>query len=234
MIARRDILLGSAFGAAAVAAFALKPRRRVSLLGRDKLAQIIPMGFGDWTSRDVGDLVAPKEEGSLASTLYNETVGRIYTHATTRDEVMMLLAHGDTQTDRLQLHRPEKCYPAVGYEVSLNQPYKVALTSQDAIPSRMLCAKAPNREEYIVYWTRIGEFLPVSGGQQRYDQMSAALNGYIADGLLARFSLVGQEAGSAIPIIAGFIVGMVRAVHSEKRPALIGTGLSRALAAAGV
>ena len=78
----------------------------VSLLGDDKLADVVPRRFGAWTSHDVSDLVAPKTEDSLSARLYSQTVGRTYLNTETGAEVMALIAHGDTQSNSLQLHRP--------------------------------------------------------------------------------------------------------------------------------
>src|ERR1019366_5638200 len=98
------LIMGGACAAGAGAALALTTRRRVSLLGGAKLADIVPRAFGSWTSQDVGDLVSPKEEGSLMSKLYGETVERTYSGTETGAQVMMLLAYGDSQTNELQLH----------------------------------------------------------------------------------------------------------------------------------
>ena len=49
----------------------------------NKLTDILPRAFGDWTSRDVSDLYAPETPDSLAARLYGETVGRIYSHKDT-------------------------------------------------------------------------------------------------------------------------------------------------------
>src|SRR5450755_1194425 len=105
MIARRDILIGSACILAAGAAYALKPKRRVSLLAPGQhINQIVPRSFKDWSSRDIGDLFAPQGEDSLAARLYEETVGRLYQQASTGAEIVMLMAHGDVQSNELQLH----------------------------------------------------------------------------------------------------------------------------------
>jgi EpsI family protein len=227
MIARRDLLIGSACVVTAGAAVALKPKRRVSLLGRSKLADVVPSAFGAWTSRDVGDLVAPKTEGSLASRLYGETVGRVYRQAGTGIEVMMLLAHGDTQTDQLQLHRPESCYPAFGFQLTSNRPASVPLAGGEQLPTRRIVANGPDRIENIVYWSRIGEFLPNSGPQQRLDQLKTAMQGIVADGLLARFSVLGASPDDAFTALDGFIPTLIMAVRPGDRPALIGTLLAR-------
>ena len=59
--------------------------------------------------------VAPETPDSLAARLYGETVGRIYRQQSTGDQVIMLMAHGDVESNELQLHRPEVCYPAFGF-----------------------------------------------------------------------------------------------------------------------
>jgi len=93
---RRDLLVGALCLGGAGAAYALEPRRRVSLLGRRSLASIVPYRFGHYTARDVTDLIAPRED-SLAAALYGQTVGRVYSSSAGGPEIMMLLAYGDTQ-----------------------------------------------------------------------------------------------------------------------------------------
>lgn len=234
MIGRRDLLIGAACAAAGAAAYALKPRRRVSLQGSAKLEQIIPRQFGDWTSRDVSDLVAPQTPDSLAAKLYGETVGRIYQQASTENEVMMLLAHGDTQNNELQLHRPEVCYPAFGFAISDSTPIQLPLPGGITVPARRLIATAPGRQENIVYWSRLGEFLPRDGAEQRIDRLTTAMSGYVYDGLLARFSMLGSDPATAFAVVEKLIAQLVQAVPVQQRVGLIGTRLASAMAAARV
>lgn len=232
MTDRRELLIGGACLGAAGLAYGLIPRRQVSLLGRAKLDTIVPTTFGDWTSRDVADLVAPKVEGSLASRLYGETVSRIYQQASSGAEIMMLLAHGDTQSDDLQVHRPEICYPAFGFALSASAPTQLVLGSGVTLPGRRLVAKAQERAENIVYWTRLGEFFPIDGRQQQVARLRTAFRGNVADGLLARFSLLGPDPDAATGTIAQFVRGLVHAVAPDRRQALIGTERAAALAPA--
>jgi EpsI family protein len=227
------MLLGAACLAGSGLAFALAPRRYVSLMQRARLEQIAPAAFSTWTSRDVTDLVAPKVEGSLESRLYNQTLERIYTDSASGAEQMVLLAHGDTQSNELQLHRPEVCYPAFGFEVSSSRRYALRLAADAQLPVRSLVADAPGRRETIVYWTRLGEFLPTSESEQRLDRVETALRGVVSDGLLARFSLVGDDAGRAAQTIEGFIVAFLGAVASAHRATFVGTSLAGAMARSG-
>jgi EpsI family protein len=234
MMNRRDALVGAACLAAACASYALTPRRRVTLLGADrKLEDVVPRAFGDWTSQDVTDLVAPKIEGSLISRLYNQTVGRIYTSGRTGVQVMTLLAHGDTQTDDLQLHRPESCYPAFGFSIKSSVVTNFEILGPVTVPSRHLVAEAPDRRETIVYWSRLGEFLPVDRKEQQLDRMATAIRGNIADGLLTRFSIVGADSDGAFKALEDFIPQLVRSVARPDRAILIGTTRSLQMAAAG-
>jgi EpsI family protein len=234
MINRRDLLIGGACLAAAGAAYGLKPRRRVSLQGSAKLEQVVPRRFAGWSSRDVSDLVAPKTEDSLAAKLYGETVGRVYAPLAGEIEIMMLLAHGDTQSNDLQLHRPEVCYPAFGFAISNSQPIQLPLPGGVKLPARRLVATAPGRQENIIYWSRLGEFLPTDGSQQRLDRLDTAMHGYVADGLLARFSVLGSDPGTAFEAVSDFIGQLVKAVPPGQRRSLIGSPRASAMAAAKV
>jgi EpsI family protein len=231
---RRDILIGAACAAAAGTSFALEPRRRVTLLGRQKMADIVPRAFGAWASQDVSDLVKPLEPGSLAARLYGEEVARRYVNSASQAAVDVMLAHGDSQTDELQLHRPEVCYPAVGYAIVSSAARPVPLPGGVAVPARRLVANSPDRREHIVYWTRLGEFFPVNGSQQRLDQLKTALGGYVADGLLARFSVEGSDSQAAFGALQAFIRAMIVSTAASDRAALIGTRLAGALRAAKV
>ncbi len=235
MITRRDALVGSACLAAAGASYGLTPRRRVSLLGSNrKLESIVPIAFAEWTSQDVSDLVAPKVEGSLVAKLYNESLGRVYTNSVTGFQVMALLAHGDTQTDDLQLHRPETCYPAFGFTIRSSSVFDLIIHGPVSIPSRRLVADAPERRENIVYWSRLGEYLPISRQQQQVDRMATAFQGNIADGLLSRFSVVDSDTTRAFAVLEGFIPKLVLSVAKSDRAALIGTDRAKQLVAESV
>jgi EpsI family protein len=231
MIGRRDLILGASCLVAAGAAYQLKPRKHLSLLGQKKMEAIIPASFGSWSSRGDADLIKPLAEGSLAARLYSQSVARIYSHENGRDDVMVMVAYGENQSDLLQLHRPEACYPAVGFSLLLNTPTAVPLGHGVALPGRRVTATRSDRRENIVYWTRLGEYLPISGADQGKARLKTAMQGYIADGVLIRCSKVGEDDASAFQDLDRFIAEMVGAVAPADRPALVGTILSRALVA---
>lgn len=225
---RRDaILSGLAVSALGLSEY-LRPRRRLVLLTKVKLEDVMPREFGNWVAHDA-NLVGPEQAGRLAKTLYSETVGRTYENQTDGTAVMILAAYGDTQSDLLQLHRPEICYPAVGYTLQLSNPISVPLGTHVSLPARKVVAASENYFENIVYWTRLGERMPQSGGDQRNARLANAIEGFVADGILVRCSVAG-EGTAAFKLLNRFIPELLRAVKAEGRPALIGTRLAKAMA----
>jgi hypothetical protein len=163
MIRRRDAILAGLGLSALGFAEALRPRETLKLLkAGGTIDKALPRQFGDWESQDA-DLVGPAQAGRLATSLYSETIGRIYYNTTTGAEVFVLAAYGDTQSDLLQLHRPESCYPAVGFTLTLSQPTSVPVGTS-RIPGRRVIARLLN-----------------------------ALEGCVADGILVRFSALGPR-----------------------------------------
>lgn len=232
MIARRDFLIGAACCLGSGAAYALKPRRQTTLMdGGKKLNEILPTSIEGWTSRDVSDLVAPETPDSLAARLYGETVGRIYHQQSTGDQVIMLMAHGDVENNELQLHRPEVCYPAFGFAIAENTPVSLAFPKGVTVPCRRLIATSSEREETILYWTRLGEAFPTTVGEQRIERLRTAMHRYIPDGLLARFSVVGSDKARSFAIMENFVPNLVMHVAANQRRALIGTARASVLSA---
>ena len=231
MTSRRDFVIGGACVLSAGAAVALKPRRKTTLMPPGKkLTDILPHAFDGWTSRDVSDLYAPETPDSLLAQLYGETVGRIYQRSDGGPEIMMLMAHGDSQSNELQLHRPEVCYPAFGFAIVESQPVQLALRQAVALPGRRLIARSAQETEAVIYWTRLGEFFPVGVTEQRLARLDTAVHRYIPDGLLARFSMTGPDTAPAFETIRKFIANLVLGVAAGQRAALIGTPRARLLA----
>lgn len=226
---RRDLVIGGACLTAVGAAYALKPRKRLILLAEGKMASLLPLTLDDWSAENADGLVQPKSEDSLAAALYSEMVGRIYHEASTGKAVMMLVAYGDTQSDLLQLHRPETCYPALGFNLVSTKATELPLPGGLALPVRRVVATTRDRQENIVYWTRMGEYLPRSGGEQREVRLRTAIAGYIPDGALIRFSVIGNDESDAFALMNRFILKLLEAIPTTKRKALIGTQLSMSM-----
>jgi EpsI family protein len=232
VIDRRQLLCGGACIGAVLAAEFLRPRKRLSLMGPSvTLEQITPKKFGEWSEVPIGGVLQPNDEGSLSSKLYSQTLGRVYQHASTGVYLMLALAYGDTQSDLLQLHRPETCYPAFGFSLSEFQRTGIELPTNIVLPTRSMVATAPDRVEIVSYWSRLGEFLPTSQQEQRLDKLKTALAGFVPDGILVRSSTLDEDVAKGLAANRSFLHDLILAIVPQHRAPFIGTKLAQALAA---
>ena len=228
---RRAFLISAGCLASAAGATALRPRDRMSLMGKLKLETAIPDHFAGWSRFESNQIVAPESENSLSRQLYSQSVARLYARGEDAF-AMLLIAYGDTQSDTLQLHRPEVCYPAFGMEITENLPVHIAVAPQISIPGRDLVAINAERQEFITYWTRIGQALPTSGREQRAAKLRNAMAGLIPDGVLTRVSTIADDPAKAFASNQQFIADLLAAVRPAVRRVLTGDAITRALNAA--
>jgi EpsI family protein len=226
---RRAFLIGAGCLASAASAAALTPRQRVSLMGGLKLDDVIPDSFAGWTRIESNQIVTPESDNSLSKQLYSQSVARLYIRGE-EEFVMMLIAYGDTQSDTLQLHRPEVCYPAYGMDIIENRQVPISLAPGVRLPGRDLLAINAERREYVTYWTRIGQAFPTSGSEQRTAKLRDAFAGRISDGVLARFSTIGDAAGPSFAMNQRFIADLLAALPMAARRVLTGDAVTAALA----
>ena len=184
----------------------------------------MPKRFGDWETVPSAQFVLPKNPGSLSDRLYNQTLTRLY-QSPTGIPVMLVMAYGQTQNDLLQLHRPEVCYAAVGFQISGSAVADVVLPGGASLPVRELVASNDTRVEPIVYWTRIGDTLPTTGNEQRVAKLKQQLAGIIPDGILVRISTVSDAGPEVFAALRQFAATLVTAVAPADRAVLIGNTL---------
>jgi EpsI family protein len=221
---RREVLMGLGCVAALGTAEALRPRRLVSYMqpGR-KLADLVPRSLPGFHEGGTGDIIVPRTEGSLASTLYSDELARTYEpYGHDETSVMMLIAYGPAQTETLQLHRPEVCYPAIGFEIIGHSNVMLSCGPVGQVPAVALTAKQEGRIEDIVYWTRVGNDLPQTFHQQTWARLRQSLAGDVGDGTLARASAVRTSSDSQFGVVSKFMEALVAGVGPEGRRALIG------------
>ncbi len=229
MVRRRDVLLGVPLLLAAGGALALTPRRTLDLLGDGDLEKLIPKDIGPWTVTPSNAMILPEStEGSLADRLYSQTVSRLYL-ADSEIPVMLVIAYGSTQSDQLQLHRPEVCYRAFGFEVTGSRAVQIPVAPPRMLPARELVASTNERTEPILYWTRIGDHLPASSREQRIMKLRSEIAGYVADGVLVRMSTVGEPDPQKFAALERFARMMLDATDPAGLPALVGRPLAAAI-----
>ena len=222
---RRDIVFGGALGLAGAGALALKPRKRLVLLGDRKLDDVVPQQIGDWKNFPSSNFVLPKSPGSLADRLYSQTISRLYL-SPTKLSMIVVIAYGAVQNDLLQLHRPETCYSAIGYTISASRRRQLPIGGNALLPIRELTANNDSRMEQICYWTRIGDDLPTDGQEQRRVKLMQQLNGYLSDGVLVRISTPAQDDPRVFAQLELFAKAMLAAMNPADRMVLIGRPLA--------
>ena len=219
MLTRRKFALGFAFASIAGIAAARQPTKNVDYLGKNKLDQILPEKLGKWTFVSSSGLVVPPED-QLSQALYSQLLTRVYA-TESGTPIMLLVAQSASQTGILQIHRPEFCYTAGGYELSPSAPHMVSLGGS-TVPALTISATLLGRTEQIVYWTRIGQHLPLSWRQQRMAVAMDNLRGIIPDAVMVRVSTYGNDKAAALAEVDDFIRAMIESVAPQARRVLIG------------
>ena len=219
-LTRRKFALGFAFATIAGVAAARQPSKNVDYLGNGKLEKILPEKIGGWTFASNSGLVVPPED-QLAQALYSQLLTRVYTSAA-GTPIMLLVAQSASQTGILQIHRPEFCYTAGGYELSPSSPHRVSLPPHGALPALSISASMRGFTEQIVYWTRVGEHLPQSWTQQRLAVAMDNLRGVIPDAVMVRVSTYGNDKAAALAEVDDFIRTMIGSIAPSARRVFIG------------
>jgi EpsI family protein len=210
---RRRFLIGGMLAAGSGVAFARKPTEKIDYLGGRKLEAIVPKQIGSWEFLTNSGLVVPTED-TYSDNVYSQVLTRVYTDGVNAP-MMLLVAQSGGQSGILQIHRPEFCYPAGGFELSpiRSMPLPVGARS---IEVNSLSATLPGRPEQIVYWTRVGTAMPLSWAQQRMAVAMDNLKGIIPDAVLTRISTIDDNREAALLRLAAFAEQLVMRMGADR------------------
>ena len=217
---RRTMLFGGLCATSFAAAQFLTPSTPLRFLPGGRLEDIVPSSFGPWVSQYDPTLILPPSEDSLTDQLYDDLLMRRYSNTESGLEVFLLAAYGENQTDDLQLHRPEACYPAVGLPISQREDTSFKFGDR-SIPAVALQSNMPNRVEDILYWSRIGEAFPRTAAEQRRDKLRLAMNGYAPDGMLVRVSNVRPSVDAPAMNLPSFVEDLLGHMKAPARKTMI-------------
>lgn len=215
---RRELLIGSGCLLAAGTAYAMKPRHQIEYLRGAQLETLVPKTFAGWEFVAASGLVLPPQD-QLQDKLYTQLLTRTYVDAA-GDQMMLLIAYNGSQDGVVQVHRPEVCYPASGFQLTSIAEHVIPLTPQLSLPSRFIVAETGLRREEIIYWTRLGNAFPRQWSDQRWAVFQQNLRGDIPDGLLVRISSVRPNVGAAK--LDGFARDLYANVGAQMRRVLVG------------
>jgi len=218
MMTRRKFGLGLAFASVAGVAAARLPNKNLDYLGKQKLENVIPEKIGRWNYVSSSGLVVPPEDQMIRA-LYSQLVTRVYSDGS-GPPIMLLVAQSATQTGILQIHRPEICYTAGGYQLSAIEPHVVGLP-WGGLPTLSMSATSDSRTEQLVYWTRIGDQLPRSWREQRMVVAMDNLRRIIPDAIMVRVSTFGNDKARALASMDEFIASLLNSVSPQVRRVFI-------------
>lgn len=222
-IRARAVLVLCLAAASAALANALVPTQRIAdTRPRTPLSELVPARFGDWVEDRSMPVVlpAPDVQANLDK-VYNQVLARTYVNREGY-RVMLSLAYGGDQSDGMNVHRPEVCYPAQGFEVQRVWSDKLTL-SERSIPISRAITKLGPRNEPLTYWVINGDkVIDARSFDGRIAQLSYTLRGKIPDGMLVRVSSIDPDPQRAFEAQDRFSRDMVQALDAAFRVRIAG------------
>ncbi len=190
------------------------------------LQNMVPTAFGDWHEQHnvLTQIVDPQRQ-QTSDKLYSETLSRSYVNSKGY-RIMLSIAYGTNQSKALQLHTPELCYPAQGFEVVGRQTGTMDL-SGSPISTIRLETSLGQRREPLTYWTVVGNRNVAGGIDKKLTEMRYALSGRIPDGMLVRVSSIDQEKDAAYALQNQFAIEMIQAISPEHRNRFAGDAIPK-------
>ena len=222
IINRRAFAIGVCSTVAGGLAVGLKPTRQVERFGRGTIAGFIPETIGPWQLSNRSGVVDNADQQDDPELGYDEVVRRIYV-ARDLPDIYFLAAYGVNQAGSQQLHRPETCYPGQGFSLSDVSNCVIPL-GPAAVPARRMTAVRDLRRERLLYWTRIADQFPQNSFEEYAVILGCALKGFVADGILVRFSAIGEDVHGLDRTIDRFVANMMSTVSHGGRHLLLGNG----------
>jgi len=214
----RNVVLMALMLATSGFAVALRPKHLTAdQAPQISYEQIIPESFGDWIAEENKNtlVINPQQEEQL-STLYSEIVTRTYTNRITGRRVMLSIAYGADQTRNNQVHKPEVCYPAQGFQLLNTQKDQTHTDSGDIPVMRVLTRLGP-RIEPVTYWIRVGDKVVRGAVEQNLARLQFGLRGSLPDGLLFRVSTIEDDPGPAYDLHDAFVSDLLKTLSPAER-----------------
>lgn len=232
MMARTPSLLRSLFILVLMlAAAALAPHLRATTSMAQQRPPIdletrVPRQLGEWREQTgtAVQLVNPEAQ-TLVNKLYSATLTRVYVN---RDgyRIMLSIAYGKDQSDALQVHKPEVCYPAQGFQLKAKESVTLDLPDRRIAATRLL-TQLGQRHEPVTYWIVLGDQITRGGLDKKLKEMRYSLFEHtLPDGMLVRVSSIDRDTVHAHQMQAAFASALVGAIAPEFRTRVAGTKLA--------
>ena len=224
----RNLILLVLMLAASGMAVALKPTKKIADQGpKVELETLIPKSFGEWRQEIIttAQVVDPQQKATIDK-IYNQTLSRTYV-STQGYRIMLSVAYGGDQSDTMQLHKPEVCYPAQGFSLVSMSKGALATGAGAELPVMRIVAQMGRRTEPLTYWIRAGDTVVRGSVEQNLARIRLGLRGYIPDGLLFRVSEVNPDAQASFELQDRFVRDFLATLAPAARESVIGTAGTR-------
>lgn len=214
---RSALVIGASMAAVALVSRQLIPKSPLSAQRPPvKLDTMFPARFGNWRVDDSLPVILPAPDvQARLDQLYSQVLARTYVNSSGA-RVMLSVAYGQNQSDTTQVHRPEVCYPAQGFQLLGTEDAQLALDATHQLPVRRVQTRMGGRVEPVTYWIVVGDFAAVNRTQQKLAQLKYVVRGLIADGMLVRVSAIDPDSKRSFPIQDDFI----RQIRQAMAPAV--------------
>ncbi|MDO9149912.1 MAG: EpsI family protein [Methylotenera sp.] len=218
----RNIIIAVLMFITSGVALALRPTERIADEGPAvDLETIIPKQFGDWQEEPlrVSQIVNPQQKQVLDE-IYTQILSRTYIN-NKGERIMLSIAYGADQSDAKQLHYPEVCYPAQGFQI-ISSKYDEVITSVGNVRVKRMMAILGDRTEPVTYWSTVGNKVVVGGKETKLEQLRYGFKGKIPDGLLFRVSSINNDPAEGYMLQDDFLNQIVTSMPINNRLRIAG------------
>jgi EpsI family protein len=218
------LLIGLAMLAAAGLALALTPRLKMADQGpKISLEAMIPKQFGEWELDEaIAPLMVSPDVKAQLEKIYNQTLTRNYINRN-GERIMLSIAYGRDQSGSIQVHLPEVCYVAQGFQIGSVSKGFIDFSGAN-LPVMKLVATQGQRIEPITYWAMIGDSAVRGGLERTLARLKYGLTGKIPSGVLIRVSTISANESQSYRTQERFVRDMLGAVPMRYRKVLAGAG----------
>ena len=219
---RTALITAALMFAASAAAVALRPTHKLADAGpKFDLETMIPKQFGDWRiDTSIAPVLPAPDVQAKLDKIYNQVLARTYINSRGQ-RIMLSIAYGGDQSDAMQVHLPEVCYAAQGFQVKKASLSQIA-TDYGVLPVKRVVAQLSNRIEPITYWITVGDEVVNAGYKRKLAQLKYGISGSVPDGILVRASSIDRDEDSAYKLQENFLNNMLATMRQGDRAKLAG------------
>jgi EpsI family protein len=218
----KNLLVGLVMVVTAIIALTFNTKSLVVDQGpKIDLETLIPRQFGTWhMDASIVPLSTSPEQDELLKKIYSQILTRTYINDRGY-RIMLSVVYGDGMDKHLDVHRPEICYAAQGFQVSQYTDL-IVHTLFGGLPVRRLVAQNGQRIEPISYWIKVGDQAVKTSLERKLIKVKEVLTGRADSGMLARVSSIENDQVLAYKEQEAFINAMLSAMPTDQRKLLIG------------